>query len=254
MKRAATLFALITTAALILAALPAYAQGGDEEAIAAARGAARYAAFCQACHGPQGEAVADGPAFAAISYDPEAARAALENGAQGEDGAVMPAYASVLGEEGIDEVLAYMATWGTGTTPALPEPSLHLEGEAEVLAGAEVYAKTCYGCHAAEGKGRGVEGFPAFEWSADSIKVVEDGGDLGAAHAFGAAHGGPLSSEQLAALEAYIHSWGAEAHAEKSADTGSKIAGLDVLLVVVGVATILIVGGVYGTNIIRTET
>ncbi len=44
--------------ALIGAAIPALAQEGGDQA--ARYGAAIYAEFCQACHGPRGEAIAGG--------------------------------------------------------------------------------------------------------------------------------------------------------------------------------------------------
>jgi len=75
MKRWMAILTLALGTLLALLALgaapPILAQDGHEgdsgdADLAPLRGAAVYAEFCQACHGPQGEALGTGAAFAAI--------------------------------------------------------------------------------------------------------------------------------------------------------------------------------------------
>ena len=274
-----TLAAILTVAlALIVPAHVAVAQdghgpegddgAGEEHAadeLAPYRGAALYAEFCQACHGPQGEAAGDGPAFAAIAYDPETARAIIAEGLDTTpgDGALMPAYGEaeggLLDNAQIDDLLAYMATWDTGDTPPLPAPNIHTEVErvegfsGDPAAGAVVYAASCYGCHGPEGQGRGVENFPGFAVSGDTLAVVRTGTGSDTMPGFSAEVGGPLSEQQLDDLDAYLASWALPAEPSKSG--GSDIPeGTNVLLIVMGAAAIIAVGAAYMSQVVRTET
>lgn len=238
-------------------------QGGD--AFAPQRGAALYAEFCQACHGPQGEAVGDGPAFVAIEYDPETAREIIAGGQDTalNDGALMPAYGEadggLLTDAQINDLLAYMATWGTGDTPPLPAPNIRADVErvegypGDPQAGAVVYATSCYGCHGPKGKGRGVENFPGFTVSGDTLAVVRTGTGSDTMPGFAAAVGGPLSEQQLDDLDAYLASW--TLPVEPSESGGADIPeGTNVLLIVMGAAAIIAVGAAYMSQVVRTET
>ena len=257
---------MVAGALLLVAASLAYAQdgNGDDTAAgdeAAIHGAAVYAEFCQACHGPQGAAVAPGPAFPAIEYDPDTARESIAAGVDSDpgDGVAMPPYAQanagVLTDRQIDDLLAYMATWEGGDTPPLPEPHLtpiapltDYFGDGEPNAGAVVYAKNCLGCHGQEGVGRVPPNFPGFEVAGDALRVV---GVVRADHpnpympAFSDAAGGPLSEQQIADLEAYIASWQVE---EATAHHTADSKGIDNLLIVMGVAAVLLVAGTYVTR------
>lgn len=229
-----------------------HGSGGEDE-FAAARGAAVFAEFCQACHGPRGEALGTGPAFAAIEYDDESAHTAILKGVKPgtEGGAAMPAYNKLLDQDQVDDLVAYLATWKTDETPALPEPNIRAQVTqvpnyfGDPQAGAIVYAKFCNGCHGPEGKGRQKPGFPAFKFSADTtLQVVRE------QHvpAFGAAAGGPLSDQQLTDLETYIASWSLT---EKKDEP--RTAGMNVLIVVMGIGAILTVGAAYMSRMIYTE-
>jgi mono/diheme cytochrome c family protein len=247
---------LILTAGMLLAALgTVYAQEGQGEgaennseqnnSFAAIRGAAVYAEFCQACHGPQGEATGTGAAFAAITFNEQTARPAIEAG-----GAIMPAYNQVLTTGQINDLIAYMETWGTGSVPPLPEPNIHdvpehVPGYAgDGYTGAVIYAKTCAGCHGLEGEGRGQPGFPAFEFTDTTAAFVRDDH----VPAFGMAAGGPLSDQQIADLETYMASWQAE-----NQEGRAKSEGINALIVVTGALAIVVIGGAYMSRVVATE-
>jgi mono/diheme cytochrome c family protein len=162
MKRWTLILTLAVSVILVMVALPAAAQeGGDQGgdfSESAQRGAAVYAAYCQACHGPTGEAIGTGPAFAAIEYDPDSARQTIMTGRETnlEDGAAMPLYSAVLDTEALDDLIAYLETWQSGAVPPLPEPRLGDVPEhvadyfGDPHEGAVIYAKFCSGCHGPE--------------------------------------------------------------------------------------------------------
>jgi mono/diheme cytochrome c family protein len=222
---------------------------GDEQA--ALRGAAVFAEFCQACHAPGGTVVSSGAAFAAIEYHPDEARDVILKGAQPEEsGAVMPAYQKLLKDQQVDDLLAYLDTWTTGEIPPLPEPNLVAKVVqvpdyfGDPAAGAAIYAKSCYGCHGDEGKGRLKPDFPPFNFNAETRLIVRD------THvpAFGVAAGGSLTDEQLTDLETYMASW---AVTEKEEPASSK--GVNVLIVVMGIGAIVLVGAAYMSRMVFTE-
>jgi mono/diheme cytochrome c family protein len=233
--------------ALIAIASFVYAQDDDT---AARRGAAVYAEFCQACHGPAGEGIAAGPAFQSVTYNPDTARDVIEHGIEAESDTdiAMAGYGPLLNDQQVDDLLAYMATWESGTTPPLPEPNIQVEVEDETSAaspqvGAVIYAKHCLGCHGREGAGQGKDVFPAFEVGNNTMMLITSGHESQYMPAFGEAYGGPLSDQALADLAAYMNTW------EPRADTGPSAKGLDTLVILMGVAAILFVGAAYITQI-----
>lgn len=265
MRRLVSLLTLGVVAVMLLALpLAVFAQDGHgddapgepdgdthTDEFAPLRGGAVYAEFCQACHGPQGEARGTGAAFPAITYDAEIAHEAIVNGADSDaaDGVAMPGYGAVLSEAQIDDVLAYMATWESGEMPALPEPNVHVEethvpgyfGDAQT--GAEVYAKFCAGCHGAAGQGRTGDAFPALAFNAlTTRRVAAQGADSPYMPGFAASAGGPLSDEQLTDLETYLASWALVA--DEDTDRGAD-KGVAVMIVILGVVAILSVGVAY---------
>lgn len=266
MKRTAILTLALGAMLALGATQPVLAQDGhgDEsggtDVVAALRGAAVYAEFCQACHGPQGEALGAGAAFAAIDaavLEGDGARLAILEGAgSAESGAVMPSYGEVLSGAQVDDLLAYIGTWTTGETPPLPEPNIghvpeHVEGFAgDPAAGAAVYARSCAGCHGARGAGRDAPGFPKLEGGpAQMVRVARDGHEDPAMPAFGVEQGGPLSDEQLANLEAYLATW-TEHETPQETDSGR---GYSLLVVVAGVIAILLVGVTYMARLVVKE-
>ena len=244
-------FWLVAVGVLLMAALgTAYAQEGQDggeqgDNLAAIRGAAVFAEFCQACHGPQGEAIGTGAAFAAVTYHEDTTSGIIQQG-----GEIMPAYGKLLSEEQLNDVLAYLETWKSGSVPPLPEPNIHnvpdsMPGYAgNPQAGAVVYAKYCVGCHGVEGEGHSQPSFPPFEFTDISAQVVS----TQHVPAFGEASGGPLSDQQITDLNAYMATWQS---AENPEDTTNK--GINVLIVVVGVLAIVTIGGAYLSRVVATE-
>lgn len=267
MKRSFALLALAFSVTLIglllVAPLTVWAQGGGhgdddhgdgdgagDDEVAALRGAAVFAEFCQACHGPRGEALAAGPSFPAITFHAEAAHTAVAEGVDHDpdDGVAMPAYGDVLTGAQIDDVLAYMATWGTGETPPLPEP--HLAHQVDHVpdyfgdphAGAALYATSCAGCHGAEGQGRDADQFPKLTFDARTTRtLIASGTQSVYMPGFGVDAGGPLDEKQLDDLEAYLASWALE---DTAADSGDD-SGIAVLIVVSGIAALVAVGTIH---------
>jgi len=227
-----------------------HGEGAAGDEIAVLRGAAVYAQFCQACHGPHGEAVADGPAFQAISVDAESAREVIMDGRDSdeEDGAAMPAFDDVIDDSALDDLMAYIATWESGETPPLPAPNLHNVPDhvpdyfGDPHTGAVTYARFCSGCHGADGEGRGKDAFPSLEFEPDqTITLVRDGTDSVYMPAFGAENGGPLDEQQLVDLETYLASWQMDEDSGEESDS----TGISVLLIVIGAGMIAGIGAIY---------
>jgi len=258
---------LVLLCAALGAARPVLAQDGHgsdsgNADLAPLRGAAVYAEFCQACHGPQGEALGTGAAFAAIDAaaleDDSARRAILEGASSADSGAAMPPYGEVLSAAQVDDLLAYLGTWATGETPPLPEPNIghvpeSVEGFAgDPVAGAAVYARSCAGCHGASGAGRDAPAFPRLEGTAaEIVSVARQGHENPFMPAFSVEQGGPLSDEQFADLEAYLATW-AEHETPQEEDDGR---GYSLLVVVAGAIAILLVGVTYmARSVVKEET
>lgn len=235
-----------------------YAQddhGGDSpppDQVAALRGAAVFAEFCQACHGPQGEAIGADAAFGAITVQAETARTVIEKGPDSapETEAVMPPYGKILSGGQIDDLLAYLNTWESGAVPPLPEPTMHGVPDqvpdyfGDPHAGAVVYARFCYGCHGPEGAGRQKPDFPPFKWTGQTAAWVR--GEH--VPAFGESAGGPLSETQITDLETYMASWDRAGSSDKP-----ESEGVNVLVVVAGVLAVAAVGGVYWSRAVRAD-
>lgn len=216
--------------------------------IAPLRGAAVYAEFCQACHGPQGEAIGTSAAFPAIEFDGDTAHDVIVDGMDTDeaDNIAMPGYGKVLSDDQISDVIAYMETWESGKTPALPEPHITVEVEhvpdyfGDAQAGAEVYAKFCAGCHGAEGEGRHGDAFPKLDVTMHSVRAIAaKGAESIYMPGFGSDSGGPLTAQQLDDLETYLASW------ELAEDTDEADKGVAVMIVVLGLVAILTVGAAY---------
>ena len=267
MKQWTTILTVALSAALAFAvvgmAQPVLAQDGhDSESggrdAAALRGAAVFAEFCQACHGPQGEALGPGLAFAAIAKTLPGAqvRVAVIEGAGSDSSTGMPPFREVLSDAQIDDLLAYVGTWASGDVPPLPEPNIgHVAERVEGMAGdpprgAVIYAKFCAGCHGIGGAGRNAPAFPGLEGEpAEIVHTARVGHESPYMPAFSVEHGGPLSDEQLTDLEAYLATW--TEHAAPQPKDDSR--GYSLLIVVAGVIAILLVGVTYMARLVVKE-
>lgn len=257
MKRWMAILTLVTGVVLLLGAgVPVLAQGGhgeetgqgeeghgDDAGMAALRGAALYAEFCQACHGPRAEAQ---DALVPITFDPESARQSIVDGIESTGGLAMPAYGDLLDEEQVDDLLAYLETWDSAEVPPLPEPNIgdvpaQLEGvPGSPAAGAVIYATYCAGCHGVNGKGREARAFPPLSGEpAVIVRVAREGHGDPALPAFGRAQGGPLDDAQLTDLQAYLSTWPRQSEEED----GQR--GYGLLVVIGGAIAILLVGAIY---------
>ena len=237
---------------------PTYAQDGGEhgqsedEDAATLRGAALYAEFCGACHGAEGDAIADAAAFVSISnYEVDFARGRIEQGydSTADDGIVMIGYGEdyngPLSDQQVDDILAYMASWSDEeiSTPHLPEPNLEpgdstVGGRGDAAHGAEIYATTCLGCHGRNTQGRNLPNFPAFTIDENTRRIVERGTGHNGVPAFSVALGGYLTTEDLDDLDAFLQSLEIEEEEE-----GPQ--GVSILVIMLGLAAVGGVGGYY---------
>ncbi|GAB4431324.1 MAG: hypothetical protein Kow00106_25570 [Anaerolineae bacterium] len=257
MKRWMAILTLVTGVVLLWGAgVPVLAQGGhgeeagqgeeghgDDAGIAAVRGAALYAEFCQACHGPHPDAQ---DALVPLTFDPESARQAIVDGVKPAGGLAMPAYTDLLDEEQVADLLTYLETWGSEDAPPLPEPNIgdvpeQLEDVAgSPRAGAVIYATYCAGCHGVNGKGRDASAFPPLSGEpAAIVRVAREGHGDPSLPALGRAQGGPLDDAQLTDLQAYLSTWPRQNEEEDSQR------GYGLLVVIGGVIAILLVGTVH---------
>ncbi|MGE7994427.1 c-type cytochrome, partial [Pseudomonas sp. NPDC089554] len=81
--------------------------------------------------------------------EPETIKTSIMNGRHG----VMPAWAEVIGEQGVADVAAFVLTNLDGRT--LPEGA-----KVDVAAGQKLFAANCVACHGPEGKGTPAMGAP----------------------------------------------------------------------------------------------
>lgn len=248
--------ALAGVSLVYLKPVSTYAQDdGSEHNPAALRGAALYAEFCRACHGPQGEAIADNPAFHEITnFDPNVAKGRINQGYDSDPGndIMMIGYGDddngPLSSIQIDDILVYMSTWTDpeAETPELPEPHLapgenDATGPGDAEHGAIIYASYCLGCHGLNAQGRGLDNFPAFEINENSKRIAERGEGHDSVPAFSAELGGPLTSTDLDDLDAYLKSIDAEEESDQPE-------GVSILLIILGLGAVAAVGGVYVAN------
>jgi hypothetical protein len=87
-------------------------------------------------------------------------------------------------------------------------------------------------------QGRDLENFPSFPLDEDAVRIAATGDRHGFVSAFADNAGGPLSSQQLEDLGAYLRTIGVEEEEE-----GPQ--GVSILLMVLGLGAVGVVGGVY---------
>ena len=227
--------------------------GANDTATLALEGSVLYAQYCGACHGPMGEARGSEPAFANIrEYNPDFVARRIAEGYDSDtnDEISMLAFGKEAGgslsEANITALVAYMSTWNDDTleTPPLPEPNLapgnkEYEGAGDPVAGALIYAETCFACHGRDAQGvENAANFPAFEISEGSVHSAATGDEHGNIPAFALEEGGYLTADDLVNLDAYLNTIEV---AEK--DEGPK--GVNILVIVIGLGAVLAVGGAY---------
>jgi mono/diheme cytochrome c family protein len=220
----------------------ALAQEGSE-AGDPVQGAALYAEYCLACHGPQGEARASQEAFAsAIRYSLTFADIV----ASGVEGTYMVPYSQANGgpltDQDILDIQAYAETWQTeGFQPPLAL-SVSPDLTEEQAQGARLFFFNCAGCHGREGLGRDLPGFPPIAAHVDVLAAARRGGTDTVMPPFAGQYGGPLTDDELTAMMAYVGTWERPAEMAVQAESGPK--GVGMLIMLAGLGTLgLLVGG-----------
>jgi mono/diheme cytochrome c family protein len=242
----------LLVAALAIAG-PATAQdGGDPET-----GAALYASNCLVCHGPNGEgrvgATLD-QVFATIDTDTFLTEA-ISRGVQG---SMMPAWSQNFGgpltSSEVQDIVAYIESWGTAIEPPVPAPGPppqaippvpEVDGNPE--AGYTVYAQNCVACHGPEGEGRiGAtldRPFAAISPDAFIIQTISRGVEGSLMPPFAQANGGPLTEQQINDVAAYVFSLQRTAPAPSGERVGRGSA-LPLVFILVGILVVIVALGV----------
>lgn len=120
---------------------------GDEAAMAAAGNI--FGNNCAACHGADGRGAVGFPNLTDANWQyggsPDDILATLRNGRNG----VMPAQAAILGDDGVEEVIAHVLSISGRDAPA-----------DKAAAGAARFAQVCAACHGMDGTGNKMIGAP----------------------------------------------------------------------------------------------
>ncbi|WP_151883882.1 cytochrome-c oxidase, cbb3-type subunit III [Pseudomonas putida] len=133
------------------AAMPVEEVAKDPQALK--MGSRLFASNCSVCHGSDAKGAYGFPNLTDKDWrwggEPETIKASIMNGRHG----VMPAWAEVIGEQGVADVAAFVLTNLDGRT--LPEGV-----KADAAKGKEIFASNCVACHGPEGKGTPAMGAP----------------------------------------------------------------------------------------------
>lgn len=152
----------------------ALVRGGKVESLArnagiVALGGRLYSDNCAACHGAEGRGnpIVGAPDLTDTDWlyagDGESIVTSILEGRSG----VMPAWGTALGQGGVNEVAAYVASLGGRQAPA-----------DWIAAGRNRYAAMCVACHGVEGRGNALLGAPdltdgAWLYGGDFARIVE---------------------------------------------------------------------------------
>ncbi|WP_070087101.1 cytochrome-c oxidase, cbb3-type subunit III [Pseudomonas sp. NBRC 111122] len=133
------------------AAMPVEEVAKDPQALK--MGGRLFASNCSVCHGSDAKGAFGFPNLTDKDWrwggDAETIKASIMNGRHG----VMPAWAEVIGEQGVADVAAFVLTRMDGRS--LPEGA-----KADPAKGKEIFAGNCVACHGPEGKGTPAMGAP----------------------------------------------------------------------------------------------
>ncbi|MGE8051087.1 cytochrome-c oxidase, cbb3-type subunit III [Pseudomonas monteilii] len=133
------------------AAMPVEEVAKDPQALK--MGGRLFASNCSVCHGSDAKGAFGFPNLTDKDWrwggEAETIKASIMNGRHG----VMPAWAEVIGEQGVADVAAFVLTSMDGRS--LPEGA-----KADPAKGKEIFAGNCVACHGPEGKGTPAMGAP----------------------------------------------------------------------------------------------
>ncbi|MGY4526484.1 cytochrome-c oxidase, cbb3-type subunit III [Pseudomonas sp. TE21394] len=133
------------------AAMPVEEVAKDPQALK--MGSRLFASNCSVCHGSDAKGAYGFPNLTDQSWrwggDAETIKASIMNGRHG----VMPAWAEVIGEQGVADVAAFVLS-------DLGQRSLPEGARADAAKGKAIFAANCVACHGPEGKGTPAMGAP----------------------------------------------------------------------------------------------
>ncbi|MGE8395904.1 cytochrome-c oxidase, cbb3-type subunit III [Pseudomonas sp. BIGb0427] len=133
------------------AAMPVEEVAKDPQALK--MGGRLFASNCAVCHGSDAKGAYGFPNLTDKDWrwggEPETIKASIMGGRHG----VMPAWADVIGEQGVADVAAFVLT-------NLDGRSLPQEAKADPANGEKLFAANCVACHGPEGKGTPAMGAP----------------------------------------------------------------------------------------------
>lgn len=224
-KRSAGIVIILALVAIILtvmAVVPALAQQDlDQEKLE--RGALVYRDNCAVCHGEDGQ----GRVGATLNQNWPSIRPDLTVRnviVNGVPGSAMPAWSEAnggpLSEAQIDDVTYFILSWSAAGPPAIslpaptPVPTIQpLPGvEGNPTRGAELYAENCEMCHGPEGNGRvGAtlsRNWPSIRPDLTVRNVIATGIQGSAMPAWSDEYGGPLNSQDIDDITAFVLSLG----------------------------------------------
>ncbi|RCL25126.1 cytochrome-c oxidase, cbb3-type subunit III [Pseudomonas sp. AFG_SD02_1510_Pfu_092] len=133
------------------AAMPLEEVAQDPQALK--MGGRLFASNCSVCHGSDAKGAFGFPNLTDNAWrwggDAQTIKASIMDGRHG----VMPAWAEVIGEQGVADVAAFVLT-------GLNDRSLPEGSKADAAKGKEIFAGNCVACHGPEGKGTPAMGAP----------------------------------------------------------------------------------------------
>ena len=133
------------------AAMPVEDVAKDPQALK--MGSRLFASNCSVCHGSDAKGSYGFPNLTDKDWrwggEPETIKASIMNGRHG----IMPGWATVIGEQGVADVAAFVLTNLDGRT-------LPADAKADPAKGKELFATNCVACHGPEGKGTPAMGAP----------------------------------------------------------------------------------------------
>ena len=133
------------------AAMPVEEVAKDPQALK--MGSRLFASNCSVCHGSDAKGAYGFPNLTDHDWrwggEPETIKASIMNGRHG----VMPAWAEVIGEQGVADVAAFVLS-------KLDDRPLPEGAKADAANGEKLFAANCVACHGPEGKGTPAMGAP----------------------------------------------------------------------------------------------
>ncbi|MFI1729462.1 c-type cytochrome [Streptomyces acidicola] len=145
--------ALAACAGLYTAFAPADKAQADESAqsLAIEEGKKLYAVGCASCHGTGGQGTSDGPSLvgvgaAAVDFQVGTGRMPAQ-----QPGAQVPRKKVIYSQAEIDQLAAYIASFGAG--PSIPTKEEYSPEGADIAKGGELFRTNCAQCHNFTGKG-----------------------------------------------------------------------------------------------------